>query len=60
MTLVGSWFPDQGLNKPIHPAVRPQSPNSWTTREFPVIFDIVSYVIFGIAVTKVLLLHTYV
>ena len=32
--LVRSWFPDQGLNPCMSPAVEAPSPNHWTTREF--------------------------
>ena len=34
--LVGSYFPDQGLNP--GPAVKVPSPNHWTAREFPPLF----------------------
>ena len=35
MWLVGSQFPDHGLNpRPL--AMKARSPNCWTTREFPV------------------------
>ena len=36
--LVGSWFPDQALNSGLSSAVKAQSPNHWTTREFPSLF----------------------
>ena len=36
--LAGSWFPDQALNSGLSSAVKAQSPNHWTTREFPSLF----------------------